>query len=109
MITDAIMKITNEVNKISSDHAQKIGEYLIDHMTEEAAALIIQDIKTLEGCISAIIKNAKAKASGRVAIIEDTEVYSWAREYYGFGNMIGHKPATSVPDGQMNVDLADLL
>ncbi len=109
MITDAIVKITNEVNSIKSDHAQKIGEYLIDHMTEEAAALIMKESKSLEGCIASIVKKARSRAIKNCAVIEDSEVYAWAREYYDIENMIGQPFAKSDPAGKMNVDLADLL
>ena len=108
MITEAITKITGEVNNIKGDHAQQIGEYLIDHMTDESAAKIMDEKKTLSGCISAVTSKAKARATNNCAMIADTEVFSWVRDYYGICNAQDAKIVPAAADA-MNINLLDLM
>ena len=59
MITKAIEKLTAESIRLNSNHSQAIAEYLIDHITEDSAARIVHDSKSLEGCVSNFIKSQK--------------------------------------------------
>lgn len=110
MITEAITKITTEVNSIKGDHAQNIGEYLIDTINEESASKIMVEGKTLSGCISSVTAKAKAKAVNNCAMIADTDVYAWVREYYGIGAETSARPeAVLQPAAQPYIDLMDLI
>lgn len=102
MITKAIEKLTAESNRLNSNHSQAIAEYLIDHITEDSAARIVHDSKSLEGCVRAISSKAKSKAVNNCAMISDQEVYSWVNEYYGI-----QKPEAK--KNGLNLNLLDLL
>lgn len=49
-ISEAIEKITTEVNATSDEKNQVIGEYLIDSITEATAEKILMPGKTVSGC-----------------------------------------------------------
>jgi len=49
-ITEAIEKITTEVNANKDEASQIIGEYLIDPITEATAEKILVPGKTVSGC-----------------------------------------------------------
>lgn len=84
-ITKAIQKINEEIQKNPTDrYAALIGEHIIDCITTtEAAEKILTEKKTLKGALEEIKGKARKSALGGVAVIEDSEVYGWAREYFG--------------------------
>ena len=78
-------KINDEVQK---NHANTylvlIGEHIIDCITsEDATEKVLEKGKSLDGCLSHIQKEAAKQKCGQVAVIQDTIVYQWAREYFG--------------------------
>lgn len=111
MITEAVVKITTEVNAITGDHAQALGEYLIDTMTEASAEKIMQEGKKLSAAISQITSKAQAMKSGNSAMVRYDVVYGWLNEYYG----ITPSQTKPVPAPQafmedsLQVNLMDLL
>lgn len=115
MITEAIDKITAEVNKNKGDMAQVLGEYLIDNMNEAWAEKIIVNDKTLDGAIKSMTDKARAKQFGGTAVIKDDVAFGWLREYYGLTE-VSNRPEPEVKrDAQivtsmtgLHVDLSDL-
>lgn len=110
MITEAIDKVTTEVNQIKGDHAQALGEYLIDTITEDSAAKIMQPDKLLSAAITKITSNAQKLKNGNCAMITSNVVFGWLNEYYGISST--DQPAAAAPatvDDQLNVSLFDLL
>ena len=84
-IEEAIKKINIEVQKRPLRHQRTlIGEYIIDCITtEEAAEKVLNPEKTLAGAMSEIRTKAYYRKEGGMAMIEDSVVYGWAREYFG--------------------------
>lgn len=102
MITKAIEKLTAESNSLNSNHSQAIAEYLIDHITEDSAARIVHESKSLDGCVKAIYSKAQKQAVDNCAMISFQDVYSWVNEYYGI-----QKPEAK--KNGLNLNLLDLL
>nr|DAJ40301.1 MAG TPA: PcfK-like protein [Caudoviricetes sp.] len=84
-IEDAIKKINLQIQMSPNDkYRALIGEYIIDQITTEAAAeQILQAEKTLNRALVEITKKAEKQKMGNCAVIEDSVVYGWAREYFG--------------------------
>ena len=86
---DKIELAIKNINKeLQSNHSNEylvlIGEHIIDCITsEEAAEKVLEKGKTLQGCLSHIQTEAAKKKVGQVAVIQDSVVYGWAREYFG--------------------------
>ena len=99
----AIEKIDAEAEK-AGGNAQIIAQYVIDKvMNEQIAMNINSDDKTLDGCMSEIMKKAKERAKNTMAMVADTEVWAWVREYFGAG-VEEKKPVNIV-----SIDMADFL
>lgn len=111
MITEAITKITTEVNTIKGDHAQALGEYLIDTMTEASAEKIMQAEKTLAGAIKHVTSEASKVKSGTTAMVRDDVVYGWLNQYYGItpGQTKSVPAPQAYMDDQLQINLMDLL
>ena len=108
MISEAIVKITQEVNSINSPHAQVLGEYLIDHITEESAEKILVPEKTLKSAIDSITSSAQKMKNGNGAMVKDDVVFGWLNEYYGISG--GKALIQPAPEGNsLQVNLLDLL
>lgn len=116
MITKAIEKINTEIQKTPDDrYTAIIGEHLIDQITtEEVATLILQEGKTLGSALQEVRKKAEKQRKGNVAVIEQTEVFSWVMEYFGFKD-VGLQTISKTPNTQtstvskevVSVDLDD--
>ena len=113
-ITEAIEKITEEVNKDGKEAIQTIGEYLIDTITEATAEKIMADTKTIHGSYKEI-ENLARRENGCVS---DKKGFEVVEKYFGItpedkkpGDRItANKPdPTSAPAQSMNIDLMDLL
>lgn len=81
----AIKKLEDEIKKAKDDtYATPIGRYIIKQCEEnlELARRVITEAKTLKGCMEYIIDCAKKVKSGRVAVVSDEKVFSWAVNYY---------------------------
>lgn len=85
MITKAIAKIQSQN---TDDMSGVIARYLIGITTNQAVAQKLLDKeKTLAGCVTEVRNKARKRASNGVAMIEDNEVYGWAREHFGINEL----------------------
>jgi len=110
-ITEAIEKITNEVNADKSQMIQPIGEYLVDTMTKATAEKILTAGKTVSGCFKHLYEIANKNQKNRsYCFTSPAEVDN----YFGITpedkaasriTSIAPKPAA----GALNVNLFDLL
>lgn len=84
-IEDAIKKINTEIQKEPSNrYLALVGEHIIDNITSEAAAeKVLKKEKTLAKALGGIQNKASKQKTGNCAVIEDSVVYGWAREYFG--------------------------
>lgn len=84
-IEDAIKKINTEIQKEPSNrYLALVGEHIIDNITSEAAAeKVLKKEKTLAKALAGIENQASKQKEGNCAVIEDSVVYGWAREYFG--------------------------
>ena len=84
-IEDAIKKINTEIQKEPSNrYLALVGEHIIDNITSEAAAeKVLKEEKTLAKALGGIQNKASKQKTGKCAVIEDSVVYGWAREYFG--------------------------
>ena len=84
-IEDAIKKINTEIQKEPSNrYMALIGEHIIDNITSAAAAeKVLKKEKTLAKALAGIENQASKQKEGDCAVIEDSVVYGWAREYFG--------------------------
>lgn len=84
-IEDAIKKINTEIQKEPSNrYLALVGEHIIDNITSEAAAeKVLKEEKTLAKALGGIQNKASKQKTGNCAVIEDSVVYGWAREYFG--------------------------
>ena len=118
-IEEAIKMINVEIQKRPADrYLALVGEHIIDCITTETAAKIILDEKkTLSGAIQKIRSEAERQKQGSVAVIEDSVVYGWAREYFGLTDtpqgkwpeatkpqMAAEAPAESKKEKEINLD-----
>ena len=70
-------KLKKELEKTKDPMEKALGEYIISLGRE------VKEGANLMGCAAKVKEKAKAQASGGCAIIEDSVVYGWAREYFG--------------------------
>lgn len=86
LIQQAIDKIDSEAEKISGAYAQLIASHIIDHnlKNDDNAKKVMEEKKTLSGCISYIKGEAKKEATGGMAMIDDETVFGWVEKYYEF-------------------------
>ena len=84
-IEDAIKMINTEIQKEPSNrYLALVGEHIIDNITSEAAAeKVLKKEKTLAKALAGIENHASKQKEGNCAVIEDSVVYGWAREYFG--------------------------
>ena len=108
-IEDAIKKINTEIQKEPSNrYLALIGEHIIDNITSEAAAeKVLKEEKTLAKALGGIQNKASKQKTGDCAVIEDSVVYGWAREYFGL-TANPQAPAEEVKKG-VCVSLEDFL
>lgn len=85
MIEKAITKINAEIQKAPNDtYRAIIGEYIIDHiLTEDDAAKILDEDKTLEKALEEVVSKAQKQAQKNKAVIVSTTVFGWVMEYFG--------------------------
>lgn len=62
-----------------------IGDYILAELltTEDAAAKIGAEGKSLKDCAKSVTDKARQQAKDGCAVVEDTVVYGWVKEYYG--------------------------
>ncbi len=97
MVQKAIEKINAEIQKAPNDiYRAIIGEYIIDHMlTDEDAAKVLDEKKTLGKALEEINSKAKKQATGSTAFIENSVVYGWAMKYFGLEGEDSPNPQTA--------------
>lgn len=85
IINKAIEKIDSESERLDVN-AKQIASHIIDTYlnSDKNAEKVLNEKKTLRGCIESITSKAKQQAVGRMAMIDDEVVFGWVQEYYGF-------------------------
>lgn len=88
MFENAINKVNKEIAEIKNPYGERLGTYIITELldSEDNAAKILNEKKTLKGCFSEISSKARKNADGNVAMIDSETVFGWLREYYGISN-----------------------
>ena len=81
-------KLKKELEKTTNPMEKALGEYILSLGRE------VKEGGNLMGCAAKVKEKAKAQASGGCAIIEDSVVYRWAREYFGIA---GEEPIPKAP------------
>lgn len=80
----AIARITEEMMAIGTRTARRIEEYLTNKCTNDLIAeKLLDEDKTLKGCVAFCTKKAEPQRDGQSAMVEDEEVFEWIEEYYG--------------------------
>lgn len=80
----AIARITDEMMKINTPHAQAVEEYLTGICTTDAVAeKLLDERKSLKGFLDELLKEAKKRSKGNVAYIAPEEVWEMVEKYYG--------------------------
>lgn len=82
MYENAIKKIDKEAEKMKSQSAMRIADYVIKLINCEHNAQAVMN-KTLSDVLSEINKRARKEAVKNCAMIEDEVVFSWVVEIYG--------------------------
>lgn len=83
-IDEAIAKITREMMADNNPSIQRIEEYLTSKCTtDEVADKLLGEDKNLNDCLKTIKNKAHKMAISGMAMVEDSEVFSWVDEYYG--------------------------
>lgn len=98
-IEEAVAKLDKEAEEIGGQYAQIIAQHIIEHelISVENAEKVKE--KTLKACVDQVKSQARKQAQGGVAVVEDSKVWTWVREFYGFKDAAPSKI----------VDLFDLL
>lgn len=82
---EAINKLRNEMKQLENDKsACRIALYLIGRCGESESLCqdVLNDKKTLHGCMDYVKNKARAQAVNGCACIEDDTVFEWAEDYY---------------------------
>lgn len=87
-IQKAIDKIDKEAEKANNTYARVFASHIIDNYlnTDENAEKVLNEKKTIAGCLQEVKSKAQKQAEGSMAMIEDNTVWGWVREYYGFAD-----------------------
>lgn len=84
MRTEAMEKINGEMQEHPDDRVlEAVGQYLIDHMTEEDAGRLTKRGKSLSGAVKAMEDAARRTAKNGVGVLTDAEAWRIVRAYYG--------------------------
>lgn len=86
MLEEVRTKITDE--KKAGALIGRLGDYILAELltSEDAAAKIGAEGKNLKGCAKSVTDKARQQATDGCAVIENSAVYGWVREYYGIDN-----------------------
>lgn len=110
MIQDAIIKINAEIQADPADmYLEAIGHHVIDACaTEQAAAAILAEGKTLKGAMSEVRAAAQKKAKGGVAVMRDEDVYAIVDKYFGIEGAPAPAPAPApAAKAGISLDIGD--
>ena len=72
--------------------AEALKSYLEKQIKEDTALADVYDEKKLEECAKYVTDQARKLNQGSCAVVEDTVVYKWARDFY-YGDTAKSKPA----------------
>lgn len=98
-IEEAVAKLDKEAEEIGGQYAQIIAQHILEHELISAENAEKVKGKTLKACVDQVKSQARKQAQGGVAVVEDSKVWTWVREFYGFKDAAPSKI----------VDLFDLL
>ena len=115
------MNVFEKINKSmqkepNNKYMEIIGHYVLDRCTDENdAAKVMDEKKTLEGAMSAIVAAASKKKRGSVAVLLPAEVFGEVDKYFGFKTdehaqtaaMMGEQPAPAKAKSGKVIDLSD--
>lgn len=105
-IEKAVEKLDSAAEKNGSNYAKLVASHLIGQIhTEVAAAKVLDEKKSLAGCIKEIEGKAKKQAVSGCAVVEDALVYKWAEGYFGLD--MAELPQRQ--DQPLDLDLLDLI
>lgn len=105
-IEKAANRLDSAAEKNGSNYAKLVASHLIEQIrTEEAARKIMDEKKTLEGCMKEIQSKARKQAVNGCAAVEDAMVYKWAEGYFGL-DVAAFPQRQSQP---LELDLLDLI
>ena len=103
---NAIAKINDEMQKDPANkYLEAVGHYVIDKCgSDKNAEAVLDEKKTLKGCMDAVMEEARKQAKNGVCVMADEEVYSLVDKYFSFtGEESIFLPSKGV------LDLADFL
>ena len=85
-IKQAVAKVDGEAEKINTDMAKVISSHIISTYlkSDNNADCVMAEKKTLDGCLKGINEKARKLTQNNTAVIEDSTVFGWVEEYYGF-------------------------
>ncbi len=115
IIQKAINKIDVEADRMKDDTAVRITSYIIDNYITSAENAEKVMNKALSDCISSVKNKAKKRAKNGYAMIEDSTVWNWVKEFYEFTDEVETQATAPVeepkqePDQQGPVNLLDFL
>ena len=89
LVQKAINHIDEQAEKTKDPVSKAIAQYIIDNCLncEINAGKVLDGTKTLAKCASSVKSNARGQAVSGCAVVEDSVVWRWVRDYYGFENM----------------------
>ena len=96
---EAINKLRNEMKQLENDKsACRIALYLIGRCGESESLCqdVLDDKKTLHGCMDYVKNKARAQAVNGCACIEDETVFEWAEDYYHEEIKVAPEPKQTV-------------
>lgn len=107
MIQDAIIKINAEMQADPADmYLEAIGHHVIDACaTEQAAAAILAEGKTLKGAMAEVKNAVKKQAKGGVAVMRDGDVYAIVDKYFGIEGVAPAPAPSPAPAAKAGVSL----
>lgn len=105
-IEKAIEKLDSAAEKNGSNYAKLVASHLIGQIrTEDTAVKVLEEKKTLEGCMKEIQSKARKQAVNGCAAVEDEMVYKWAEGYFGLDITV----LAQRQDQPLELDLLDLI
>lgn len=85
-IKQAVAKVDGEAEKLNTDMAKVISSHIISTYlkSDNNADCVMDEKKTLDGCLKEINEKARKLAKNNTAVVEASTVFGWVEEYYGF-------------------------
>lgn len=85
MIEEAKAKIQKETDAAKDPNTKLIGSYVLEVLckSEENAAKVAEEKKTLDGCMADMRTKAKAHAQHNCAMVDGNTIIRWVKAYFG--------------------------